>query len=94
VTPAEQAALLALSDERDQWMARLLRAERESYELGRADGYRHGLEVAWGERKADALAFDPSAPTAAELELLRWGPGGRESHFIDPPTDQRQESAA
>ena len=75
--------LIALSDERDLWLRRLLDAERAAYELGRADGYQLGLEVAFGIRKADALALDANAPTLAELEAARWGTGGRE-HFGDP----------
>src|SRR5437879_4515931 len=36
--PPGVAALLALSDERDQWQARLLAAERDAYQRGYADG--------------------------------------------------------
>ena len=93
------ADLLELSDERDRWLQRLLYAERAAYELGLAEGYRAGFER--GARVAETdfpSAIKPlDGPTLAELELLRWGPGGRE-HFADPrPGDykgQRQEHAA
>lgn len=75
--------IIAVSGERDQWTGRLLDAERAAYRLGLAEGYRLGLEVAWGIRKADALVLDPNTPALDELELRRWGPGGRE-HFGDP----------
>lgn len=46
------AALLALSDERDMWAARLLAAERDAYRRGYGDGFSGGAEHAWGERRA------------------------------------------
>jgi hypothetical protein len=82
--------LIELSDERDRWQARLLDAERAAYMLGAADGYRQGyergarlLEAAW-----PAVVAPLAGPSLAELELLRWGPGGRE-HFGDPRTADR-----
>ena len=56
-----------------------------------ADGWRDGVER--GARIADA-EFRPIAkrlsdePTVAELELRRWGPGGR-GHFGDPRPGDR-----
>lgn len=66
MTPA--AVLLALSDERDVWMARVLAAGRDGYERGRRDGYDSGYADGVEARKhaqhqfADALA----------LHLRRW----------------------
>jgi hypothetical protein len=58
---------------------------REMYEAGQRDGYCAGYER--GARLMEAGWPDVVAPldgsTCAELELLRWGPGGRE-HFGDP----------
>jgi hypothetical protein len=52
---------------------------RESYDAGCSDAAA-ALAAAWP-------AWPPLAaldgPTLAELELRRWGPGGRESHFTD-----------
>lgn len=75
-------ALLALSDERDLWMARLLAAERAAYRLGYYDGFRDGGEELWARRRA-APPIVIAGPTFAELERRRWGPGGRE-RFGDP----------
>jgi hypothetical protein len=85
------ADVLRLSDEREQWLRRLLNAERNSYVWGHADGYRDGyergarlLEASW-----PAVVSRLYGPTLAELEALRWGPGGR-AHFGDPrPGDYR-----
>jgi hypothetical protein len=94
------AQVLALSDERDQWTNRLLAAERAAYLAGAATGWRLGLERGARIRQADwpEIVKPLDAPSAAELELLRWGPGGRE-RFADrrpgdytPPT--RLEAAS
>jgi hypothetical protein len=37
-TDADVAAVLAVSDERDRWLARLLAAERDAYRRGYSDG--------------------------------------------------------
>ena len=60
------AALLALSDERDLWLARLLAAERAAYQRGFADGRatacvalaeleEHYAEIAWWREYAARL---------------------------------------
>jgi hypothetical protein len=81
------AGLLALSDERDASLALRLDAWRDGYQTGHATGYDAGytrgaqlLEAEWPAVVATVVACGPSL---AELELLRWGPGGRE-HFADP----------
>jgi hypothetical protein len=69
---------------------------REAYELGQADGWRRGYARAeadmarrWQEISA-LIAI--GGVTHEELELRRWGPGGRE-HFGDPrPGDRVSES--
>jgi hypothetical protein len=68
--------LLALSDERDSWMRRLLSAGRDSYRRGLADGIDLGRRLEAAERDAawNAIAR-PAArggPTFAELERKRW----------------------
>lgn len=85
MTPAEQ---LALSDERDLWHRYAMDLARWMYEIGYSEGR------ADEARKADqAWAAAPvprfrNEPTLAELELLRWGPGGRE-RFGDPRPGDR-----
>jgi hypothetical protein len=65
-----------------------LEAYDAGYELGVEDGRRQALgeEADWRRGTAaltrDALAGRPFA----DLELLRWGPRGRE-HFADPRPD-------
>lgn len=95
MTPDE---FLAVSDERDQWEARLQAAEKAAYQRGHADGYKDGYE--FGARFADTqwrrIVPPANAKTLAELEHLRYGPGGRE-HFGDPrPGDYpgRRDAAA
>jgi hypothetical protein len=55
---ARCAALLELSSERDQWLRRLLAAEREGYDRGRADGFDEGWIAAedYDEREHQAVA--------------------------------------
>jgi len=58
---------------------------RESYEAGRADGYRAGYRQAGADQAArwnQAARAGLGGPGHAELEERRWGPGGRE-HFAD-----------
>jgi hypothetical protein len=91
ISAAAVADTLRLSDERDQWLRRLLDAERIAYLLGHADGYRDGYER--GARLIEAswpsVVSRLSGSTLAELEVRRWGPGGR-AHFGDPrPGDYR-----
>jgi hypothetical protein len=71
---------------------------REAYESGRAEGWRQGYEHGARVLEAEwpAVVAPLSGPSFAELELLRWGPGGRE-HFGDPrPGDRfpRMEAAS
>jgi hypothetical protein len=60
---------------------------RESWRDGYGLGYRHGYERAARLREAEWPAAVASVtacgPAFSELELRRWGPGGRE-HFADP----------
>lgn len=64
----------------------------QAYEMGRADGWRDGYER--GARLLEAEWPSIVAPitrdrkTRAEVELLRWGPGGRE-RFGDPRPGDR-----
>jgi flagellar biosynthesis/type III secretory pathway protein FliH len=77
--------ILALSDERDAWQARLLAAEQAAYRRGFAEGYKRGYERAHKERDRE---FDQwaaginSGITHAELERRRYGDGGRQSWII------------
>ncbi|HWG01095.1 MAG TPA: hypothetical protein VG164_04510 [Trebonia sp.] len=86
------AALLELSDERDQWMKRLLDAERAAYGRGLAEGYKMGYEFGARIREGEwpAVIRPLQAPTINELEAKRWGPGGRE-HFADPRSADRPQ---
>jgi hypothetical protein len=97
MTPTEAAAFIALSDERDQWMARCISDSTKAYR----DGFNHGrlyertaADRLWSASPAKPLVGD--GPTLAELEHLRWGPGGRESHLIMPPavSDEQRQAAA
>jgi hypothetical protein len=82
-----QRALLELSDERDMWLRRVLGAWREGWRRGHAAGVARGYRQACADMEASWQAI--ARPVAyggtshADLELLRWGPGGRE-HFGDP----------
>lgn len=77
--------LLALSDERDQWTRRILAAESAAFLDGCREGWRLGLERGARIRQAEWPAFVAALPRPdfAEIELLRYGPGGR-SRFGDP----------
>lgn len=86
--PDKRAELLALSEERDRQLAWRLEAWREGYRsgyrAGQEAGYRRGRDeenTAWlaSLRPArDAALRTSRGPDAAELDRLRWGPGGRE----------------
>lgn len=58
---------------------------REMCDAAFAEGWRLGVEHGARVRAAEwpAIVAPLSAPDQAELELLRYGPGGRE-HFADP----------
>ena len=82
------ADFLAVSDERDQWIRRLLDAERAAYragfEAGRVAEKQHA-DRAWSAVPVQKAQLGPSY---AELSLLRWGPGGRHA-FGDPKPGDR-----
>lgn len=81
MTPDE---ILALSDERDLWMARVNDAYRSAWRDGYARGHADRDRELWDHRSAGPPPLvDPYAPTRAELQARRWGPGGR-AHFADP----------
>ncbi len=85
--------LAVSSGERDRWQQRVLAAEQAGYNRGRRDGWRAGYrrgreDEARAWKSALAPAVDEirrlgSGPSLAELEVARWGPGGR-AHFADP----------
>lgn len=92
---------LTISAERDQWLRRLLDAERAAYLLGRADGYRDGyehgarlLEATW-----PAIVARLGGSTGTEVQAARWelrgGQRTRET-FGQPHSDdyQGQDGAA
>jgi hypothetical protein len=64
----QRAAVLALSDERDIWLARVYRTWREAYALGRARGYDRGYVDGIAARKhAQHLLVD-----VIGTHLYRW----------------------
>jgi hypothetical protein len=60
VPPA--AVLLAVSDERDRWLLRVLRAEQRGFDRGREAGYLEGRQAEAAER--DAAWAEIAAPAA------------------------------
>jgi hypothetical protein len=91
VTPGPRAVaeLLALSDERDRWERVSLDRERAAFLAGAAEGYRRGVEHGARVRQADwpEVLRPLDASPLVELELLRWGPGGRERFGESRPGD-------
>jgi hypothetical protein len=81
------AGLLALSDERDQWVRLALAwarsAYRSGYQCGHDAGYRTGYELAVREWKVVAGVASGGRPFA-ELDRLRYPPGGRMGWIISP----------
>lgn len=82
------ADIAAVSDERDQWHALLLAAERAAFRRGFIAGDKRGSERVHTELAADWHAIaEPASRGGAEsfgkYELRRWGPGGPK-HFADP----------
>lgn len=74
---------IALSDERDLWMARLDAAEKAGYERGYQDGWDKGREDYYSERWDEwhtvapiiyGLMKDPRS--YQEMNEARYGPGG------------------
>jgi hypothetical protein len=91
--PADVARVLELSDERDEWQRVCLARERAAFERGRREGWDTGRRALLDEL-AEAQRYMCQrvrpilmSPPFAELELRRWGPGGRE-HFGDPRPGQ------
>ena len=86
-TAAAVAALLGLSDERDEWEFVCTARERAAFAWGRKLGQQEGYEAAEADMAARwnriARPVVRNDPEHAELELRRWGPAGRE-HFGDP----------
>jgi hypothetical protein len=86
---ADAAAVLDRSDERDVELQRILTAWREGFlrglEVGMQEGRRQAAEEESAQRReaAGLVAKATAGPSHTELELRRWGPGGRE-HFGDP----------
>jgi hypothetical protein len=92
------AELLELSGERDAWQARLGDEYRLGWKLGYEAGRREGYEAGARQLEAEwpAIVRPLAGPSLQELELRRWGPGGR-ARFGDPrPGDfkGRHEGAA
>ena len=94
------AELLELSDERDQWAQRLGVEYRLGYAIGHALGIEEGRRLEAADR--DAAWNRAARPVAVggvthdELELRRWGPGGRLRCGDRRPEDRipRQAGAA
>jgi hypothetical protein len=83
VTERQRAALLALSDERDLWLRRVLDAWREGYQAALNDAVVESLLRIW-----------PAPGHVSETEKRRYPPDGRE-HFADPrPNDYTGGPAA
>jgi hypothetical protein len=67
-----RAAVLALSDERDIWLARVYRTWREAYALGRGRGYADGyLDGAAARKHAQHLLVDVIGTHLARWDGLR-----------------------
>jgi hypothetical protein len=76
VNPAEVAALIVLSDERDTWLARIDDVARSEYARGRRGGYERGrrdeaAEMATSWNKI-ARPIARGGPSFDELERRRW----------------------
>lgn len=98
VPPLLMAQVLALSDERDQWERRLQAEGRAAYQAGYEDALRDA-DHSWAREPLHSWAREPlhapmllDEPTQAELELRRYGPGGRD-HFGDPRPGDYQGGA-
>jgi len=76
VTPAEAIEAAELADAEIRYRNQLAREAAEAaYERGQADGYLQAI--------ADVKAVQHGLVLDAQLEALRYGPGGR-AHFADP----------
>ena len=76
----DQARLLELSDERDQWERHAQQMWRDGYAAGRAAGHREGYEQAVREWKITAAGLTRlGGPRWEDLDKRRYPPGGRQS---------------
>jgi len=76
VTPAEAIEVAELAAAETRYRNQLAREMAEAeYERGQADGYLRAI--------ADVKAVQHGLVLDAQLETLRYGPGGR-AHFADP----------
>jgi hypothetical protein len=76
VTPAEAIEAAELAEAETRYRNQLAR------EIG-AREYERGLAEGYVRAAADIKAVQHGLVRDAELEALRWGPGGR-AHFADP----------
>jgi hypothetical protein len=76
VTPAEAIAAAELIEAETRYRNQLA---REMYQIGRERALAEGYALAI----ADVKAHQHGIVRDAELEVARWGPGGR-AHFGDP----------
>ncbi len=84
------ARVIALSDERDTWLRLALAwarsAYRSGYQHGHDTGYRTGYELAVLQWKITAAGMTHlGGRPFAELDRLRYPPGGRRSWIIPRP---------
>ena len=86
MTPAEAIDAAELAEAEIRFRNQLAREMAEAaYERGQADGYVRAI--------ADVKAVQHGAVLDAQLEVARYGPGGR-AHFADPrPGDFRGRAA-
>jgi len=76
VTPAEAIEAAELGEAEIRYRHQMAREAAEAaYERGQADGYLRAV--------ADVKAVQHGIVLDAQLEALRYGPGGR-AHFADP----------
>jgi hypothetical protein len=72
VSDRQRGAVLALSDERDLWLARVYRTWREAYALGRRAGYDRGyLDGAAARKHEQHLLVDVIGTHLARWDGLR-----------------------
>lgn len=81
------AAWLGLSAERDTWQRVALAREHAAYDRGHADGYAAGEQAGTLKAAAELKRVMHDLPAALELELARWGPGGRAGFSQPRPGD-------
>jgi hypothetical protein len=95
-----RAALLALIPDHDRelrrWQMHAREAAREAYAAGWRRGYARGARELEAEWPAVVAPLVKGGPDFAELELRRWGPGGRERFGAPHPNDRfpRLEAAS